>query len=183
MTAVLTMRFTEWECGHHGTRPGDIPVSSPEQATLILIAISHAISQPGHCSAVLVSAKRAESAYVTDDYVATGYGNGPEFRAESDWRERPIVIHGGADEIDAIHSDALADAADSLFAGIDRWTGVDSAADFNVVTTVLRVEDIEGALAQDMYEYLPPIYRPASEVLAELREEAASLARDDEDDE
>ena len=30
--APFTLRFTEWRCGHHGTRPDDIPVHSIAQA-------------------------------------------------------------------------------------------------------------------------------------------------------
>ena len=60
-------------CGHHCQRPADIPVETPEQASLILCAISHAISQPGHARAVLMNDEHAETVYLTDDYVAVGH--------------------------------------------------------------------------------------------------------------
>lgn len=172
----LTLRFLAWECGHHWTRPDDILVSSPDQATLILRAIACAISQSGSCRAVLMSDERAQAAYVTDDYISIGYGGKSVFDAEHTWDVRPTVIHGTAEETAEIHSDALAAALDSLHGDIARWDGP-YTLDFGVVTTVLSPADIEDACAADVDSFcrLPPVYRPASEVLAELREEAAAL--------
>ena len=37
--APFTLRFMEWRCGHHGTRPDDIPVHSIAQAQAIVKAL------------------------------------------------------------------------------------------------------------------------------------------------
>ena len=66
--ATFTLRFTAWECGHHGKRPDDIPVHSIEQAQAIVNAIGHAISQPGNARAALFNNWAGTSIYLTDDY-------------------------------------------------------------------------------------------------------------------
>jgi hypothetical protein len=99
----LTLRFTHWECGHHGTRPADIPVASVAQAHAILSAISHAISQPGNARAQLFDAtKGVGDIYVTDDYVSDDFSPTSELRLD-----RPIMICGDAATVAAIQAPDL----------------------------------------------------------------------------
>lgn len=178
------VHFTEWQCGHHCQRPEDIPVSSPEQASLILQAISHAISQPGHARAVLMNETHAATVYVTDDYVAVGHTDKAEFPTHYfQWALRPEVILGNASQIDEIHSPALAEAIESLHGGIERWDGKSEVWNNRIVTTTLSRAEVEAIAAPlDAYEdrrvafELPPVFRAAAEVLEELRQEADDIA-------
>ena len=71
--APFTLRFMKWQCGHHGTRPDDIPVHSIEQAQAIVNAIGCAISQPGQARAALFNHWRGISIYLTDDHAGAIY--------------------------------------------------------------------------------------------------------------
>ncbi|MGH8758087.1 MAG: hypothetical protein ACREVW_01005 [Burkholderiales bacterium] len=182
------LRFVEWQCGHHCQRPADIPVETPEQASLILQAISHAISQPGHARAVLMNDTHAEFAYLTDDYVAVGHTDKSEFQDSFRWCYRPIVVHGDTAQIEEIHSPALAEAIESLYVAIERWDGKAEVSANEIVTTTLGSAEIETIAAPlDPYEEgrmlvfdVPPVLKAAADLLAELREEAAGLAEVDE---
>ncbi len=186
-SAPYTLRFTEWRCGHHGQRPADIPVSSPEQASLILQAISHAIHQSGHARALLMTAERAIDAYITDDYVSAGHGDTSAFPGETHtWTRRPEVILCTPAEEEAIHSPALAEAVACTHVEIDRWDGcarVDGM--YATVTTTLSREAVEAIAAPiEWFEEgsrkpvfdLPPVYLSGTEVLAALQDEASALA-------
>ncbi|WP_038214366.1 hypothetical protein [Xenophilus azovorans] len=183
MNGPLTLRFTEWRCGHHGQRPADIPVQSVQQAQLILQAIANAISQPGHARAVLFDANTGRTAYVTDDYAE------PLPEASS---YRTVVYHGSPTEIADL--EGLQDAFDAAYGGtLRRWDGAAWLDDMEVMTT-LSAAEIEVATAPvEWHEEdqrhpvcdLPPVLKPAAELLAELREvkadmeaEAAELAQD-----
>ena len=185
--APYTLRFTEWRCGHHGQRPDDIPVSSPEQATLILRAISHAITQPGNASAVLMDAEHATTAYITDDYVRAQYGSTDAFPSSPrDWMRRPEVILCTPEEQEAIHSPTLAEAVEVIHVQIDRWDGRTRVDDmYATVTTTLSREAVEAIAAPiEWHEERtrvqvfdpPPTYLSGTNVLAALQDEAAALA-------
>lgn len=184
---LYTLRFTSWECGHHHERPDDIPVSSPEQATLILRAISHAISQPGSAHAVLLDDEHAQTAYITDDYVSVGAGSNNGF--DPAWRSatlRPVIVHGTAEEIEAIHSAELADAVEAIHGGpLNRWPADGKGwIDGDMTTTTLTPSEVEAIAApaepfeepRPLVIDVPPVLRAAAVVLAELRTEAADIA-------
>ena len=177
--APYTLRFTEWRCGHHGQRPADIPVHSVEQAQLILQAIGYAICQPGHARAVLFDAISAGStAYITDDYA--------EPIQPPSW-PRTTVYHGTEAEMAELRTDALKSAYDYAYGGtLQQWDGTAYLDEMEVVTT-LTPEAIEAAIAPvEWHEEdqrravcdVPPIVKPAEELLAELREAAAEMAVD-----
>lgn len=182
----LTLRFTEWQCGHHCERPADIPVSSAEQAVAIACAISHAISQPGHARAVVMSDDRAETIYITDDYVALGGGCAPATKPTDyyEWPERPVVIVGAEADLDAILSDELREAREALFdAEVTRFKPLDMLYGYDVAVSYLTQTELEAMAApKDAYEErhvpfeLPPVFRNAAEVLETLRQEAADQA-------
>ncbi|MGQ2992750.1 hypothetical protein [Variovorax sp.] len=182
----LFLHFTEWQCGHHCERPADIPVASAEQALAIASAISHAISQPGHANAVVMSADRAETIYITDDHVEMGYQYGANAKPRDyyEWPERPVVIVGAEPDLDAILSDELHEAREALFgAVITRFNPLDTLYGYDVAVSYLPQAELEEKAApKDAYEErhvpfdLPPVFRNAAEVLEALRQEAADQA-------
>lgn len=180
----LTLHFIEWQCGHHCQRPADIPVSDPAQVTLILQAISHAISQPGQARAALLGMDSAQCAYITDDYVSVGHGSQHEFSTDGQgWICRPQVICCTAEQQAEIHSEALKDAVEALYATIDCWDGKADVQDVQIVTTTLARAEVETLAAPlDAYEErhipfgLPPVFLDAAAVLEELRAEATYQA-------
>jgi hypothetical protein len=175
--APLTLRFTEWRCGHHGQRPNDIPVHSVEQAQLILQAIANAISQPGHARAALFDDTKGTSVYLTDDYTDT---------IRQGWPSRTVVYHGSQAEIDEMQT--LGAAFDYAYGGtLTRWDGRTYLDDLEVITS-LSVAEIETLIAPlDWTEEgqrsavceVPPVLKPAAELLAELREAAEELAAEE----
>ena len=61
----------EWQCGHDRQAPEPIRVATIKQAEAILEAISHAISQPGQCRAVVVDHNGLKRRYyLSDDSVS-----------------------------------------------------------------------------------------------------------------
>lgn len=178
-----TLRFNKWRCGHHGQRPRDIPVSTPEQAMLILQAISHAISQPGEAHAVVFDATHGIEIFLTDDYVAMGHGEARTVPERHRWSARPTVILCSEAEIEQINDPDLKDAVENLFWGLDRWDGKDPYLCSDTVTTTLTQAEVEAVAApsddwddRSLPLPVPPLFRTGAEVLAELREEAESEA-------
>lgn len=179
--STWTLRFTEWECGHHQQRPADIPgITSPEQARLILQAIGNAISQPGSCRAVLFSETHGyRPIYVTDDYVD------PEFPEKVTPLERPVVICGDADTVAQIMGDGLLEARDEimnpdLYAAA-VWDGAEEVCAYQTVLTTLTREQVEAGIAaradayppqRELFE-LPPVFMDAAPILERLRTIAA----------
>lgn len=177
--APYTLRFTEWHCGHHGTRPGDIPCHSIEQAQAIVRAIGYAISQPGHARAVLFDELSGTTIYITDDHadnIAPG------------WPTRTVVYHATQEELAELLS--LQAAFDYCYGGtLKQWDGTAFLDDMEVVTS-LSTEAIEAAIAPVEWHEdgerravcdAPPVLKPAAELLAELREAAAELQQVDAD--
>lgn len=184
MNMLFTLRFVEWQCGHHCQRPSDIEVSSPEQAVQIAWAISHAISQPGHARAVVMTADRAEPVYITDDHVSVGHSHTDKVRDHHQWEQRPVVIFGSESDINAIHADELKEAVETVFfADLVRFDPKVTLDSYEMATSTLTLDELE-ALAHPLEYYeerhvpfeLPPVFREAAEVLAELRKEAADQA-------
>ena len=67
----MLIQFKKWEAGHHGTTPDPIPVDDLAQAELILKAISHAMSQPDSCVAIIKGdSGMVRKYYVADDHVS-----------------------------------------------------------------------------------------------------------------
>ena len=175
--APYTLRFTEWRCGHHGTRPDDIPCHSIEQAQAIVRAIGYAISQPGHARAVLFDGLSGTTIYITDDHADTIPTN------ESRWSLRTTVHHATAEEMAELLS--LQTAFDYCYGGaLKQWDGTAFLDDMEVVTS-LSTEAIEAAIAPvEWHEEdqrravcdVPPVVKPAAELLAELREAEQELA-------
>lgn len=187
-TPNLTLRFYDWQCGHHGTRPADIAVSSPEQATQILQSMSHCISQPGHFSAWLMDGTHAVSAYVTDDYVRVGHGDTQPFPRWSSlgWQdERPMLIYGTEAQIAELRHPDNAEAVSCLwlFDALPAWDGTQFLDD-NVATTTLTLAELQHITrSRDWFEpnspelfALPPVFKTAESALEEVREERASIA-------
>lgn len=176
--AHFTLRFMEWQCGHHGTRPDDIPVHSIEQAKAIVNAIGYAISQPGHARAALFDAERGLSIYITDDYAET-------INLGEWWHYRTTIYRATQEEL--VELMGLQDAYDYIVGGeLKPWDGTAYLDEMEVVTT-LTPEAIEAAIAPvEWHEEdqrravcdVPPIVKPAAELLAELREAAAEMAVD-----
>ena len=184
----LTLRFYEWQCGHHGTRPQDIPVSSPEQATAILVAMSHCINQPGHFCAWLMNGTHAMSAYVTDDYVRVSPGDAKEFPKWSSlgWHdERPVLIYGTEAQIAELRHPDNAEAVGCIwfFDSLPAWDGK-SFLDDNVATTTLTLAELENLIRPNEwhepgrpYQFsLPPVLKTAESALEDVRAERASIA-------
>lgn len=190
MTAATpwTLRFTEWQCGHHGQRPEDIPCASPEQAKAILWAIACAISQPGHARAMLFDETRGHSGiYLTDDYISD------DFHPERPGSYRPeVVLCADQAMADAILAPELKAARDEGtqpdLIGVRQWDGKDlpeARVDANeaVLTLLTRAQVEKFAEVDDtsldphepLFE-LPPIFYDGAEVLERLRKEAASIA-------
>lgn len=182
--APFTLRFVEWQCGHHCQRPADIDVTSPEQAIQIAWAIAHAISQPGNARAVLMNEDRAETVYITDDYVAVGHSSSDQVRDYYQWAERPVVIVGSEADIEAIHSDELKEARESVLVGdLIRFDPRAVLYGDEIATSTQSQAELEAlALPKEAYEErhqpfeLPPVFREAAEVLTALRQEAADEA-------
>lgn len=184
----LVLRFYEWQCGHHGTRPQDIPVSSPEQATAILVAMSHCINQPGHFCAWLMNGTHAMSAYVTDDYVRVSPGDAKEFPPLSSlgWHdERPVLIYGTEAEIAELRHPDNAEAVDCIwfYESLPSWDGK-TFLDHDIATTTLTLAELENITRpHEWYEpgkeslfALPPIFKTAESALEDVRHERASIA-------
>ncbi len=184
----LVLRFYEWQCGHHGTRPQDIPVSSPEQATAILVAMSHCINQPGHFCAWLMNGTHAMSAYVTDDYVRVSPGDAKEFPELSSlgWHdERPVLIYGTEAEIAELRHPDNAEAVGCIwfFDSLPAWDGT-SFLDDNIATTTLTLAELENLIRPNEwhepgrpYQFsLPPVLKTAESALEDVRQERASIA-------
>lgn len=172
--APYTLRFTEWQCGHHGERPADIPVHSIEQANLILSAISHAISQPGHARAALFDDHLGVSVYLTDDSVDQ-IGNLQQ--------PRTTIYLASAAEMEELRG--LKDAFDYAYGGtLSCWDGKTSLDDLEVATTLSQAE-VEAAIAPACWHEadhrrsvcdIPPTILPAETLLAELRQFREELA-------
>ncbi|WP_304306267.1 hypothetical protein [Pseudacidovorax intermedius] len=174
--APYTLRFTEWQCGHHGERPADIPVHSIEQANLILSAISHAISQPGHARAALFDGHMGTTVYLTDDYAeAISWVN----------QSRTTLYLASAAELEELRG--LKDAFDYAYGGtLTEWDGKTWLDDLEVVTTLSQAE-VEAAIAPVWWHEadhrrsvcdIPPTILPAETLLAELRQFREELAAD-----
>lgn len=186
-TPNLALRFYNWQCGHHCARPDDIPVSSPDQATQILHAMSHCISQPGSFNAWLLTDTRAISAYVTDDYMRT-HGGASVFPQLNDWNwgdERPVLVYGTPEQIAELNHPDNAEAVDNLwfYESLPAWDG-ESYIDDNMVTSTLSLSELMNLCRpRESYEphrpelyHLPPVFRSAESVLEEVRAERASIA-------
>jgi len=177
--APYTLRFMEWQCGHHGTRPDDIPVHSIEQAQAIVNALGYAISQPGHARAALFNAERGVSIYLTDDHADTIQ------KDERRWGCRTTIYRATPEELTELQG--LREAFDYLIGGEPQpWDGKEYLDYWEVVTT-LTPEAIEAAIAPvSWYEAdqrravcdVPPIVKPAAELLAELREAAQEMEQE-----
>ena len=175
--APFTLRFMEWRCGHHGTRPDDIRVHSIEQAQAIVNAIGYAISQPGHARAALFNAGRGVSIYLTDDHADTIQ------KDEWHWGYRTTIYRATQEELAELMG--LRAAYDYIVGGeLKPWDGTAYLDEMEVVTT-LTPEAIEAAIAPvEWHEEdqrravcdVPPIVKPAAELLAELREAAQEMA-------
>lgn len=175
--APYTLRFTKWQCGHHGTRPDDIPVHSIEQAQAIVNALGYAISQPGHARAALFNADRGTSIYMTDDHAD------PIQKDEWRWARRTTIYQATQEELTELTG--LQAAFDYAYGGeLQQWDGTAYLDDMEVVTT-LDMAAIEAAVAPvSWYESdrrravcdVPPIIKPASVLLEEPREAAQDLA-------
>lgn len=184
----LVLRFYEWQCGHHGTRPADIPVSTTEQASAILKAMSHCISQPGHFCAWLMDGTHAISAYVTDDYVRVGAGESEIFPRWSSlgWQdERPVLIYGTEAQIAELRHPDNAEAVSCIwfFDALPKWDGTQFMDD-NVATTTLTLAELQNIVrTRDYWEpespslfALPPVFKSAESALEDVRQERASIA-------
>lgn len=175
----LTIRFTEWHCGHHGQRPADIPVQSIDQANLILQAIACAISQPGHARAAVFDEDSGVSVYLTDDSAEPV----KPFTAYHD--TRTTVFYGSAAELEQVRSKRLQEALEWELGGLPTiWTGKGELSDLEVLTILTR-EEIEAATSPvEWYEegkrravcLVPPVLTPMAELIARLEEEAAAAA-------
>ena len=177
--ATFTLRFTEWRCGHHGTRPDDIPVHSIAQAQAIVNAIGHAISQPGNARAALFNNWAGTSIYLTDGYAD------PIQKDEFGWALRTTIHHATPEEmaeLEGLHAAVV----DCYGSALKQWDGTAYLDEMEVVTT-LTTEAIEAAVApMGWYEAdrrrvvceVPPIVKPAAELLAQLREVAQELAEE-----
>jgi len=178
--APYTLTFVEWECGHHMQRPADIPVHSPEQALLILQAISHAISQPGSARAILLTDDAASGeVYLCDDYVDPGAQSILQHRYP-----RPIIAYGDAAAIAALQHADLADAWDDLIGGEPLlWDGEEPIySEGGVVLFVGTLQELQDLMrVPDPFEQhcryfdVPPTFMPAAEVRAMLGESQAEM--------
>lgn len=173
MSAPYTIRFMEWRAGHHGQRPSDIPAHSVEQAQLILQAIGNAINQSGHARVALYDDTTGTTVYLTDDYAQP---------ISKGWPLRTIIYHGT--DAEAAELLCLQDAWDHAYGGeLKQWDSKSWLDDMEVVTTLTTAE-IDAVLAPvDWYEEekrrpvcdVPPVLKPAAELLLELREVKAEL--------
>ena len=177
--APFTLRFMKWQCGHHGTRPDDIPVHSIEQAQAIVNAIGCAISQPGQARAALFNHGRGISIYLTDDHAGAIYED------KFGWPLR-TTIHFATPEEMAELEGLHAAVVDCYGSALKQWDGTAYLDELEVVTTLAK-EAIEAAVAPiDWHEAdrrrlvcdVPPIIKPIAELLAELREIAQEMAEE-----
>ena len=175
--APFTLRFMAWQCGHHGTRPDDIPVHSIEQAQAIVNAIGYAISQPGNARAALFDAWRGTSIYLTDDHADAIH------KDEWGWAQRTTIHHATPEEMAEL-AGLHAAVVDCYGGALKQWDGTAYLDELEVVTTLAK-EAIEAAVAPiDWHEAdrrrvvcdVPPIIKPIAELLAELREIAQEMA-------
>lgn len=186
----LVLRFYDWECGHHQTRPSDIAVHTPDQATQILHAMSHCISQPGSFKAWLMNDTYAVGAYVTDDYVRMDGMDGgaqqfPQLHELSWNHERPTLIYGTEAQIAELRHPDNAEAVSCIwfFDSLPAWNGT-SFLDDNVATTTLRLEELEDLIRPSEWHEpgrpsqfsLPPVLKTAESALEDVRQERASIA-------
>ena len=185
-TPTLALRFYNWQCGHHSQRPDDIAVSSPDQATQILHAMSHCISQPGSFNAWLLTETRAITAYVTDDYVRMN-GDHQNFPQLEDWNwgdDRPVLVYGTPEQIAELNHPDNAEAVDNLWfiESLTAWDGKSYIEEDMVTSTLSLVELQNLCRPRESYEpyrpelyHLPPVFRTAESVLDEVRAERASI--------
>lgn len=182
MTAAWTLRFTEWQCGHHGQRPEDIACSSPEQAKAILWAIACAISQPGHARACLFDDTRGfADIYITDDYC--------EFKPDRTPSYRPAVVLCADDATAAAIlapelKDAREDISEPDLWQAKVWDGKELVETNSAYLTTMTREAVE-ALAQvddtsleprmPLFE-LPPVFHDGAGLAERLRTIAAEMA-------
>lgn len=178
-TTPITIRFMQWECGHHGQRPADIPCQTIEQANLILQAISHAISQPGHARAAVFDDTHGQNVYITDDYVEpVGPLNNATYLT--------TLYIGTAEEMAELESPALTEALEWELGGMPPvWDGKDDLTHLEAVAvmTAERAEALtapvewheEANRAANAYS-VPPIIKPLADLLLALRAEAAAQA-------
>ena len=177
--APFTLRFMAWQCGHHGTRPDDIPVHSIEQAQAIVNAIGYAISQPGNARAALFDDWRGTYIYLTDDHADAIH------KDEFGWALRTTIHYATPEEmaeLEGLHAAVV----DCYGSALKQWDGTAYLDELEVVTTLAK-EAIEAAVAPiDWHEAdrrrvvcdVPPVIKPAAELLAELREIAQEMAED-----
>lgn len=177
-TTPITIQFIEWNCGHHCQCPSNIACQSVEQANLILQAISHAISQPGSVRAAVFNETHGTLAYITDDYHE-------EVKNVDSWTPRKTLYVGTSIELGELQSDAWKEAVDWIVGGpMPVWDGKSYLHNYEAVTT-LPPEELDSILAPiSAYEDrhakcdLPPVLKPLSGLLIELRAEAAQQAVD-----
>ncbi|MFD2754262.1 hypothetical protein [Comamonas terrae] len=185
---ALTLRFYDWRCGHHGQRPADIPVSNPEQASAILHAMSHCISQPGHFRAWLMNDVHAVGAYVSDDHFSLANSEKTQFPNTEllGWDdERPVLIYGTAEQIAELNSPAHAEAVSGLWFwdSLPAWDGK-SYLDESMATTTLTLAELQELArpiewhepARGEWFGLPPVFKSAATALEEVRAISAELA-------
>lgn len=184
----LTLRFYDWQCGHHGTRPHDIFVSNPEQATAILVAMSYCINQPGHFRAWMMDEKYAVDAYVTDDYVSTTTAHSTSFPNWSELNfsdERPLLIYGTEEQIAELRHPDNAKAVSCLwfFDTLPAWDGTSFHNDSTATTTLTLAELENITRPHEWFEpgspppfARPPIFKTAESALEDVRQEQASIA-------
>lgn len=177
-----TLRFTAWQCGHHGQRPDDIPVASPEQAKLILDAIGYAISQPGSARACLFSdVVGFADIYLTDDYCS--------FNPDATPSARPAAVLCADDAmVAAILAPELKDARNDLMDpdlwDVTVWDGKRMVYRCETVLTTLTRDAVqELANVDDSYLDprsplfdLPPVLHDGAALLERLRTVAAEIA-------
>lgn len=189
----LTLRFIEWQCGHHHQRPADIQCTSVVQAHAILTAISCAISQPGSARAILFDATHGYAGisggiYLTDDHVD------PDFKPTTQLTdERPVLIYGDEATLAAIQAPSLQPAREQWYFagdgvpdldGLACWDDKSAVQAWDVLLTTRTPADVDGELMVALNAYLPrgylfelpPLYVPAEKVLEKLLLLQADLA-------
>ncbi len=174
----ITIRFIEWRCGHHSQRPDDIPAASREQAQLILQAIGYAISQPGHARAAVFDDHSGTTVYLTDDYAE---------EIKPGWPSRTVLYHATPDQLAELRRPELARAWDDCYGGeLREWDGAALLDDEMEWVTTQDVAAITQALTPVAWHeegqrrevcQVPPVLKPAAELLAELREAARETAQ------
>lgn len=173
----ITIRFIEWRCGHHGQLPDDIPAASREQAQLILQAIGYAISQPGYARAAVFDDHSGTTVYLTDDYAE---------EIKPGWPSRTVLYHATPDQLAELRRPELARAWDDCYGGeLREWDGAALLDDEMDWVTTQDVAAITQALTPVAWHeegqrrevcQVPPVLKPAAELLAELHEVAEETA-------